>query len=142
MQLGEILPPLQRRPFASGRNVVEKIFRLRCFDQQRHGVRDIRGVDPVLDARTRQNSLALLTNGGKDLRLWTKRVAHPGRPFPSSEDGAQPHTDDIEVPERSQPRGNSLGSKFADGIQRHRIAGRLFIKQGVPRAGRAIGCGG
>src|SRR5258707_15382315 len=88
MQLSQILSPLQRRPFASGRNVVEEMFRLRCFDQQRHGVRDIRGVDPVLDARTRQNSFALLAKGGKDLRVWTERVAHPGRPFPSPEHAA------------------------------------------------------
>src|SRR6266404_2441217 len=109
MQLGQMLSPLQRRPFSPGRNVVEKMFRLRRLEQQRHGVRDIGRVDPILDARARQNSFALLTNGGKDLRLWTERVAYPGRPFPSPEDTAQPHTDDIEVPERSQTRSNSLG---------------------------------
>jgi hypothetical protein len=118
------------------------MFRLRRFDQQRHGVRDIRGVDPVLDARTRQNSFALLANGGRDLRLWTERVAYPGRPFPSPEDAAQSHTDDIEAPERSQTRGNSLGSKFGDGIERLGIAGRLLIEQGVLRARSAIGRAG
>src|ERR1700675_842279 len=75
MQFGQILSPMQRRPFAPGRNVVEMMFRLRRFDQQRHGVRDIRGVDPVLDARTRQNSFALLANGGRDLRVWRTPVA-------------------------------------------------------------------
>ncbi len=98
MEGSQILSPLQRRPFSPGRDIVEAMLGFRRFDQQRHGVRDIRSVDPVPDARARQNGLSSLLQGRNDLHLRAWRVAQPCCPLPWPEHGAQPHADDIGLP--------------------------------------------
>ena len=46
------------------------------------------------------------------------------------------------LPETGQTRRDLLGSEFGDGVERGRIAGRLFIEQHVPECARAVGCRG
>ena len=79
---------------------------------------------------------------GQNLRLRAWCVAHVVAPLPRPEHGAQPHADDLVLPERRQARGNLFGCKFGDGVERHRIASRLFIEPTVPGDGSAIGRGG
>src|SRR5712671_6469390 len=95
---GEILSPLQRRPFLPGRDIIKAMFGLCRFDQQRHGIRDVGSINPIPETRTGQNGLFSLLQGSNHLDLWTWRVAHPGGPLPRPEHATQPHAYDIGLP--------------------------------------------
>ena len=115
------------------------MFWLRRLDQQCHGLRDVSGIDPVPDSRARQDRLVSCLHRRQNLRLRARRVAHVVAALPGAENGAQAYADDFLLPETSQPRSNLFGCEFGDGVERGRVAGRLFVEQRVPECARAIG---
>src|ERR1700732_4132823 len=95
---GEILSPLQRRPFLPGRDIVKAMFGLCRFDQHRHSIGDVGSINPIPETRAGENGLFALLQGSHHLDLWTWRVAHPGGPLPWPKHAAQPYADDIGLP--------------------------------------------
>src|SRR5579872_2014008 len=137
IEIGQMLSPLQRRPLATRRDIVEAMLRFCGLDQHGHSIGNVRRVDPVADSRTSKHRLFFPMQCVDDLHLRAQRIAHAGSAFPRPEHAAQPHTDEIRLPERGQTRCYPLRRVLGDGVKRDRLAWELFVRPGVTKGGRA-----